>query len=227
MANVFSAKCDLCGKVETSDSGPGLSIKRFMINLETKHACEPCWGVLKAAFNVGLEGIKDPLGQVNRLTQEVQLLKSQLEVSRHNEKSQRHNLDWRTQDYETMRERLRAVSDKYSDLVGTGEGLFSEFAGIRTVLQEAKAKWGGFWSSLLHFDRTKKDFAARVDRMMERMDVIEGLWPRDKQPAPTGAEVPKAGGVISARGARHEPRRQAGLGHSARLSGPRPPQGGA
>lgn len=196
MANTFSVKCDMCGTVETSENGHGLTMARFVMNVETKHACRTCWEVLQGMFKAGIEGVRDPLKQVHRLTEQLDGLRSSLRLAENKMSGLQHNIEWTKGDFENMRDRMHAISTKYQELMREGETLFRQFEDLQLTLESGKQNWGaGFWTTLAFFDRSKKTFMARADTIIQSMERIRTVWSKDKQPSPQGLPAPKRGVV--------------------------------
>lgn len=61
MGNMFSSKCDMCGKIQSEDDATKLKGTNISMNGVTRHACETCVLVLKVAFEVGKDGLSDPM----------------------------------------------------------------------------------------------------------------------------------------------------------------------
>lgn len=61
MGNMFSSKCDMCGNIQSEDDATKLKGTNISLNGATRHACENCVVILKVAFEVGKDGLSDPI----------------------------------------------------------------------------------------------------------------------------------------------------------------------
>lgn len=78
MGNIFSSRCDMCGNIQTEDDPTKLKGTNVSMNGATRHACETCVKVLKVAFEVGKEGLSDPMKALVKLTEEKEGLQRQV-----------------------------------------------------------------------------------------------------------------------------------------------------
>lgn len=81
MGNVFSQKCDLCGKIQTEEDHSRIKGTGYVMNGVTQFACGECAGILHAAFAVGVEGLRDPMLALAEVVKERDQYKRLLEQS--------------------------------------------------------------------------------------------------------------------------------------------------
>lgn len=79
MGNIFSSRCDMCGNVQTEDDPTKLKGTNISMNGTTRHACETCVKVLKVAFEVGKEGLSDPMKALAKMAEEKEGLQRQVQ----------------------------------------------------------------------------------------------------------------------------------------------------
>lgn len=82
MGNLFSQKCDLCGKVQTEEDAHKIKGTSFSMSGATQFACGECKDILHAAFSVGAGGLREPMLELAKVVKERDQLKRLLTQSR-------------------------------------------------------------------------------------------------------------------------------------------------
>lgn len=81
MGNLFSQKCDLCGKIQTEEDHSRIKGTGYVMNGVTQFACGECAGILNTAFAVGVGGLREPMLELAKVVKERDQLKRLLSQS--------------------------------------------------------------------------------------------------------------------------------------------------
>lgn len=67
---MYAMKCDLCNEVQVKEAAHEIRGRTYTEDGKTKFACIACDGKMKAAFEIGRKGLKDPLKKLAGLIQQ-------------------------------------------------------------------------------------------------------------------------------------------------------------
>lgn len=177
MGIIYTTKCDLCGRVESSPAPSSMTSVRFVLNTETKHACADCFRMLQMAFKTGVAALLDPVAAVVKakdengaLKKENGQLKTDLNAERFsNERRQR----W-LEEYERTLRTMRAERD----------GLFQQFIFLERFLQTTQLEWKdlGFFRAVAAFRSRRAEFVCWAESINKAMGAIRDAWPSMDSP---------------------------------------------
>lgn len=70
MGNLFSQKCDLCGKIQTEEDHSRIKGTGYVMSGVAQFACGECKDILHAAFSVGAGGLREPMLELAKVVKE-------------------------------------------------------------------------------------------------------------------------------------------------------------
>jgi hypothetical protein len=81
VGNLFSQKCDLCGKIQTEEDHSRIKGTGYVMSGVAQFACGECAGILHTAFSVGVGGLREPMLELAKVVKERDQYRRLLEQS--------------------------------------------------------------------------------------------------------------------------------------------------